>query len=107
MEYFPTENVLSHHNEKLRLAGNWKDGGITERTDGWRRVLHEILHRSRGKGFVSILFKMATISIGSLMDVQTIKDHEGLRIFYYLVQIVFPTLKVHCGISFHHMVALQ
>lgn len=28
-----------------------------------------------------------TSKIGSLMDVQTSKDPEGLRIFYYLVQV--------------------
>ncbi|KAK1361236.1 hypothetical protein POM88_045710 [Heracleum sosnowskyi] len=31
-----------------------------------------------------------TSKIGSLMDVQTSKDPEGLRIFYYLVQEVLP-----------------
>lgn len=29
-----------------------------------------------------------TSKIGSLMDVQTSKDPEGLRIFYYLVQVL-------------------
>lgn len=28
-----------------------------------------------------------TSKIGSLMDVQTSKDPEGFRIFYYLVQV--------------------
>lgn len=33
-----------------------------------------------------------TSKIGSLMDVQTSKDPEGLRIFYYLVQVrTFPS----------------
>lgn len=31
-----------------------------------------------------------TSKIGSLMDVQTSKDPEGLRIFYYLVQVLSP-----------------
>ncbi|MFS7894325.1 putative Mago nashi protein [Helianthus anomalus] len=30
-----------------------------------------------------------TSKIGSLMDVQTSKDPEGLRIFYYLVQVCY------------------
>jgi protein mago nashi len=29
-----------------------------------------------------------TSKIGSLVDVQTSKDPEGLRIFYYLVQVI-------------------
>ncbi|BAT03471.1 Os08g0107900 [Oryza sativa Japonica Group] len=33
-----------------------------------------------------------TSKIGSLVDVQTSKDPEGLRIFYYLVQVPLPTL---------------
>lgn len=32
-----------------------------------------------------------TSKIGSLMDVQTSKDPEGLRIFYYLVQVCFTS----------------
>lgn len=32
-----------------------------------------------------------TSKIGSLVDVQTSKDPEGLRIFYYLVQVI-PSL---------------
>lgn len=35
-----------------------------------------------------------TSKIGSLMDVQTSKDPEGLRIFYYLVQVTFKTCYV-------------
>lgn len=34
-----------------------------------------------------------TSKIGSLMDVQTSKDPEGLRIFYYLVQVSYITDK--------------
>lgn len=30
-----------------------------------------------------------TSKIGSLVDVQSSKDPEGLRIFYYLVQVIF------------------
>lgn len=33
-----------------------------------------------------------TSKIGSLMDVQTSNDPEGLRIFYYLVQVCNPFL---------------
>lgn len=33
-----------------------------------------------------------TSKIGSLMDVQTSKDPEGLRIFYYLVQVIIYSL---------------
>lgn len=37
-----------------------------------------------------------TSKIGSLMDVQTSKDPEGLRIFYYLVQVGFtPQLALY------------
>jgi protein mago nashi len=46
-----------------------------------------------------------TSKIGSLVDVQSSKDPEGLRIFYYLVQVrpphkygfALPTLFVHRG----------
>jgi len=47
-----------------------------------------------------------TSKIGSLVDVQSSKDPEGLRIFYYLVQVCsqhptflpqLPTLFVRCG----------
>ncbi|MBA0559890.1 hypothetical protein Gohar_012496 [Gossypium harknessii] len=33
-----------------------------------------------------------TSKIGSLVDVQSSKDPEGLRIFYYLVQVRFEVL---------------
>jgi protein mago nashi len=33
-----------------------------------------------------------TSKIGSLVDVQTSNDPEGLRIFYYLVQVIPPSL---------------
>lgn len=43
-----------------------------------------------------------TSKIGSLVDVQSSKDPEGLRIFYYLVQVrpqprQIPILFVSCG----------
>lgn len=34
-----------------------------------------------------------TAKIGSLLDVQNSKDPEGLRIFYYLVQVIVLVLK--------------
>ncbi|KAL8489635.1 hypothetical protein ACS0TY_025512 [Phlomoides rotata] len=44
-----------------------------------------------------------TSKIGSLMDVQTSKDPEGLRIFYYLVQdlkcFVFSLISLHFKIK--------
>ena len=37
-----------------------------------------------------------TSKIGSLMDVQTSKDPEGLRIFYYLVQVCNQSIPYWC-----------
>jgi protein mago nashi len=38
-----------------------------------------------------------TSKIGSLVDVQTSKDPEGLRIFYYLVQVLASHIR--CSIA--------
>ncbi|XP_058207498.1 protein mago nashi homolog isoform X1 [Rhododendron vialii] len=46
-----------------------------------------------------------TSKIGSLVDVQSSKDPEGLRIFYYLVQVmkIFPsTLTANLSLSLSH-----
>jgi len=48
-----------------------------------------------------------TSKIGSLVDVQSSADPEGLRIFYYLVQVIhshfstFKTILTHCY-QYHH-----
>lgn len=47
-----------------------------------------------------------TSKIGSLMDVQTSKDPEGLRIFYYLVQVCECRLSCVslCAVDGKHLV---
>lgn len=44
-----------------------------------------------------------TAKIGSLLDVQSSKDPEGLRVFYYLVQdlkcLVFSLINLHMKIK--------
>lgn len=49
-----------------------------------------------------------TSKIGSLMDVQTSKDPEGLRIFYYLVQVskhsLFEISDLFCLVFNHFLV---
>jgi protein mago nashi len=47
-----------------------------------------------------------TSKIGSLVDVQTSKDPEGLRIFYYLVQVSSTNPSTCClalGFSCHYL----
>lgn len=44
-----------------------------------------------------------TTKLGSLMQVQQSKDPDGLRIFYYLVQVTWPATLL----LFHGLVELQ
>lgn len=50
----------------------------------------------------------ATTKLGSLLQVQSSKDPEGLRVFYYLVQVrlVFSALLLHWVATFWGLAAL-
>jgi len=37
--------------------------------------------------FLSLNYKIKTSKIGSFLEVQESKDPDGLRVFYYLVQV--------------------
>lgn len=65
---------------------SWNDQILKEDDNNWPepdRIGRQELEIVMGNEHISF----TTSKIGSLLDVQSSKDPEGLRIFYYLVQV--------------------